>query len=61
MAECDVCDKQIEGERWEARTTRPSDPTDMCCVMWACADCGPKLGAKPASYWDAWIENEGAR
>ena len=59
-ATCDVCDKPIEGEKFEARTPRPSDPSDMCCVMWACETCAPQIGAKPASYWDEWIESEEA-
>ena len=57
---CDVCDAPIEGELFEARTPRPSDPSDMCCVMVACAEHADEIGAKPASYWNEWIESDDA-
>ena len=31
----------------------------MSCVMWSCASHAEQLGAKAASWWDRWIENEG--
>ena len=57
---CDICDREFTHQfRHEARTARPSDPSDMACVMWTCPFCAPSVGAWRPEVWDDWIENEG--
>lgn len=50
---CDICEELLE-----IRAPRPSDPTDMCCILWV-GPCHPN-GAKSPAQWIEWIENEGA-
>lgn len=62
---CDMCDGFMRWDRAiEHRTTRPSDPSDMCCVMATHRVCpnGHSFGkgGMTGRAWDAWIENEGA-
>jgi hypothetical protein len=59
--DCDICNERIVGEVFEARIPRPSDPADMCCIMVACKEHADQIGAKSASYWEKWIEGEGAK
>lgn len=55
---CDICEADVPvSERLEVRTPRPSDPTDMCCILWV-GPCHPS-GGKTAAEWNVWIENEG--
>lgn len=40
MTECDFCFAQFpEHERTVAATPRPSDPSELCAVMWGCGKC----------------------
>jgi hypothetical protein len=58
---CDVCDKDTPpGERHIVRVPRPSDPSDLCGVMWTCPACADSVGAKSESYWEEYIETEEA-
>jgi hypothetical protein len=56
---CDYDDQEITGELYEVRVPRPSDPSDMACVMWSCAAHAEEMGAQSATEWDRWIETEG--
>lgn len=66
MFECDGCQAQVDDdEKYVVRLPRPSDPTDMCAVLWFCTECGEPQ-AKPGvcmteAGWDEWIEDEGAK
>lgn len=54
--DCDGCSKQADAsERYVVRQQRPSDPTCYSGVIWLCATCGPKWGAKTEAEWDQWI------
>ena len=68
---CDVCDNKPE-EMVYVRMRRPSDPTDLSCVMAGCEECmGPRQ--HPENHWnsvptvmtnrdwDIWVENYGAK
>ena len=70
MDTCDICSEKVD-EPVEVRTRRPSDPSDLCCVMAGCEDClGPRQhpenhwGSVPSVMtsrdWDRWIETYGA-
>jgi RNase P subunit RPR2 len=55
---CDVCDGEYAyRDRWEVRIPRPSDPSDMSCILWVCAPCGPRMGARTPAQWDEYIES----
>ena len=56
---CDACDHKIVGEIYEARTANWLYPDDMVCVMWACADHAPQLGAHTRAWWEHWLATEG--
>jgi hypothetical protein len=70
---CDICERPIHGERVEIRQQRPSDPSDHCCILWACAECAKPVSlaeaaamdsppsAMLASDWDAWADAHGPR
>lgn len=51
---CDICSRPIAslGQAWEVRSG-PSEaaPAGMCLIR-ACADCGPGIGAHPNRHWD---------
>lgn len=66
---CDGCGKQVANPV-EVRTRRPSDPTDLCCIMVGCqlcfgtaqqpdkwADAVPSV-MRP-QQWDEWVEQYG--
>ena len=55
--------------RWEMRTRRPSDPSDLTCIMVICDLCAaeaggesmsPNGGLATSSRWDEWIESDAA-
>jgi hypothetical protein len=55
---CDMCGKPCtEGEWVEVRIPRPSDPTDMTCIMAGCKACFPD--GKSPKAWQEWIEGPG--
>jgi hypothetical protein len=56
---CDYDDQEITGELFESRIPNPGDPTDMVCVMYACAAHAEEMGAKSAAEWDRWLQTEG--
>ncbi len=65
---CDQCGNLVERDDIvEVRLPRPSDPTDLCCIMAGCADCfrpgDPAQGATAAlAYvWDAYVESDHAK
>lgn len=40
MTTCDFCFTTFPAhERTVAAMTRPSDPTELCAVMWGCGEC----------------------
>jgi hypothetical protein len=42
---CDTCGVTFAtSERHVAIQPRPSDPSELCAVMWACPPCGRELG-----------------
>lgn len=60
---CDVCNSDAytaENFFVEARTPRPSDPSDLCCIMAGHLDCfGGSIGGSintPAG-WNEYIES----
>ncbi len=60
---CDICKAEYK-TRYEVRTPRPSDHTDMCCVMWICEACAKDMGparVKTAAEWEEWMDNEGVK
>ena len=45
MTECDYCEAEFNhADRWVAALRRPSDPTELVAVMWACPPCGEANG-----------------
>lgn len=61
---CDICDATYErAERRVVRTARPSDPRDLCGVLWLCPACGDADGpsCKTEANWDRYIESDEAR
>ncbi len=45
LRDCDICGRDFPpGDSRYALTTRPSDPSEVVCVMWACPECGDKAG-----------------
>lgn len=41
MATCDYCEVEFDlGDRHVAALPRPSDPSEIVAVMWACPSCG---------------------
>lgn len=55
---CDGCGTVEYTERnpfVEVRVPRPSDPSDMCCIMAGCSDCFP--GSKTPTEWKEYIES----
>ena len=73
--QCDYCEKEIHwvGDLVEIRVPRPSDPTDVTCVMWSCTECTDPLtleelerahigyAAALKTTWDEYVETETAR
>ena len=57
---CDVGDHPIVGEVHESRTRNWADCADMVCVMQACAEHAPQLGAHTRAWWERWLVTEGA-
>lgn len=67
---CDICDGNTYTEDnpfVEIRTQRPSDPMDMCCIIWGHLNCfggeehiGDTSGTATPDKWSDWIEGEGA-
>ncbi len=62
------CGKRVErADLVEVRIARPSDPSDLCCIMAGCADCfrpsSPFAGGCQAyaHSWDVYIESACAR
>ena len=58
---CDAGDHEITGEVYEARTGNWLVPSDMVCVMLACADHAPLLAAHTRAWWEQWLVTDGAR
>lgn len=66
---CDLCDKDSWDDGYYSCTRRPSDPTEMVCVLWFCDACaepmdkgvGPDGGLGRDETWQRWIEDEGAK
>lgn len=56
MATCDICDQPIVGEIQKACTTRPSDPLQLCSVMWVCLTHASEIGAHDDAYWERYAE-----
>jgi len=69
---CDICDVAVEADKLLfVRQARPSDPSDMTCLMAGCEKCfmpDPydevvEMGVVPSvmtdSDWERWIEEEG--
>ena len=41
MFDCDYCGAEVPmQDRYVAAMPRPSDPTELCAVLWTCAPCG---------------------
>lgn len=67
--ECDLCQMPIDrrASLVEIRTIRPSDPSDLCCILWSCRGCTPEShtsvtgGSATAAEWDDFIESDEAR
>lgn len=55
---CDFCEAKVPAP-YEVVLPRPSDPTDYCCVMAACEECGPKNGLKTYEEWDKFTNEMG--
>jgi hypothetical protein len=56
--ECDACgatEYTAENPFVEVRVTRPSDRTDLCCIMGGCSTCFP--GSKTPAEWADYIES----
>lgn len=51
---CDVCSRPIHalGETWEVRSEPAGSGAGGMCLIRACPDCGPAIGARPTWYWD---------
>lgn len=62
---CDQCDTVIEAvKRYEVRLPRPSDPSDLCAILWICEACASEMGAGVArtpQQWADYIESDEAR
>lgn len=55
---CDDCaeDNYTEANPFvEIRVPRPSDPSDLCCIMGGHSNCFP--GNKTPAQWDDYIES----
>lgn len=55
---CDGCgavEYTFDNPFVEVRVPRPSDPTDMCCILAGCSNCFP--GSKTPEEWSKWIES----
>lgn len=51
MATCDFCDRKFPiSTRHCVTSTRPSDRTSLCAVMWACAKCGKEMELPTNAY-----------
>lgn len=64
MPKCDGCNKEVpRADLMLVRVPRPSDPSDMCCVMWGCADCFPRSegSCMKDRDWDSYMETDEAR
>lgn len=73
--ECDICKQHTytdENPFVEMRIPRPSDPSDMCCVLAGHKNCVgaakselPQItesgGAATVEQWEKWIETKEAR
>lgn len=59
MDNCDTCNTPLSREDLvEVRIPRPSDPTDLCCVMAGCVSCFPKgESSRTAAEWNEFIES----
>jgi hypothetical protein len=63
---CDICNTNQYTEAnpfVEVRTPRPSDPSDMCCILAGHLDCfGGQVGetVNTPDGWADWIESEDA-
>lgn len=60
--ECDACgatEYTDENPFVEVRTPRPSDPSDMCCILAGCAGCFGGIGGtvKTPEGWTEYIES----
>ena len=61
---CDLCDKPLPPEdRIVSRRPRPSDPSEMVAIMWACEECTPIAPgcSMKEDDWDIWVESPEAR
>lgn len=59
--ECDGCGTKEytkENPFVEVRTPRPSDPSDLCCIVAGCLACFP--GTRTPQEWSEYIETEDA-
>lgn len=57
--DCDACGatEYTEANPFvEVRVPRPSDPSDMCCIMAGCLNCFP--GSKTPAQWNEYIESK---
>ncbi|MGH8917994.1 MAG: hypothetical protein ACRD0H_06590 [Actinomycetes bacterium] len=57
---CDFNDHHFTGEVFESRTGNWLVAGDMVCVMHSCAEHAHALAAHPRSWWEAWLQGEGA-
>jgi hypothetical protein len=52
--ECDYCEAEFPmQDRWVAAMRRPSDPSELVAVMWACPPCGEANGLQSPEVIDA--------
>lgn len=61
---CDTCDKVVpSAELMLVRVPRPSDPSDLCCIMWGCSDCFPFSDGTCMTddQWEVFMESDKAR
>jgi hypothetical protein len=72
---CDECTQSFEEPVVAVFTRRPSDPTDLCCILWFCPACAERQGWKADRVFgatdfpglatfeqaDAWVEDYGQK
>lgn len=62
---CDGCDTTTYTETnpyVEVRVPRPSDPSDLCCIIAGCSDCFGGIGetVKTPQGWSEYMESDEA-
>lgn len=58
MTTCDFCDAEFAmKDRHVVAMRRPSDPMELCAVMWACPTCGVERDLPTASTVEQQVED----